>query len=93
LREAGLFHQRTRSWKWSPDPAFREKAERILALYREPPAEGPVVCFDEMGPIQLIPHGGSGWAQRGRPERVRGSHNKPTGCASSTGRSTSTTIA
>lgn len=56
LSDAGLSHQRTRSWKWSPDPDFRQKAERVLALYRSPPKDGPVVCFDEMGPIGLIPH-------------------------------------
>ena len=50
LHEAGLSHQRTRSWKSSPDPDFAAKAERVLSLYREPPADGPVVCFDEMGP-------------------------------------------
>jgi hypothetical protein len=27
--DAGLSHQRTRSWKWSPDPDFKEKAERV----------------------------------------------------------------
>src|SRR3954470_12020465 len=30
LRAAGLSHQRPRSWKWSPDPDFAEKAERVL---------------------------------------------------------------
>src|SRR5271165_3740682 len=30
LIDAGLSHQRTRSWKWSPDPDFKEKAERVL---------------------------------------------------------------
>jgi transposase len=67
LREAGLSHQRTRSWKWSPDPDFQEKADRVLSLYREPPEDGVLVCFDEMGPIQLIPHQGSGWA----PQKTR----------------------
>lgn len=79
LRGAGLSHQRTRSWKWSPDPDFKERAERVLSLYREPPADGPVVCFDEMGPIQLIPHQGSGWAIEGMPERLRATYNKKGG--------------
>jgi transposase len=70
LIAAGLSHQRTRSWKWSPDPDFQAKAERVLSLYRECP-HGVVVCFDEMGPIQLIPHHGSGWTERKRPERHR----------------------
>ncbi len=80
LRQAligsGLSHQRTRSWKWSPDPDFQEKAERVLGLYREPPEDGVVVCFDEMGPIQLIPHQGCGWAEQKRPERLRATYSK-----------------
>lgn len=79
LKEAGLSYQRTRSWKWSPDPDFKAKAERVLALYREEPEDGPVVCFDEMGPIQLIPHHGSGWALKGRPERRRATFKRPHG--------------
>lgn len=76
---AGLSHQRTRSWKWSPDPDFTAKAERVLSLYRAKPEDGVVVCFDEMGPIQLIPHHGSGWASAKRPERLRASYKRPDG--------------
>lgn len=79
LRGAGLSHQRTRSWKWSPDPDFAEKAQRVLGLYRTKPDDGVVVCFDEMGPIQLIPHHGSGWAQTRRPERLRATYSKRNG--------------
>ena len=79
LRDAGLSHQRTRSWKWSPDPDFAPKAERVLGLYRDKPADGVVVCFDEMGPIQLIPHHGSGWAAEQRPERLRATYSKKDG--------------
>lgn len=76
---AGLLHQRTRSWKWSPDPDFAAKAGRVLGLYRERPEDGVVVCFDEMGPIQLIPHQGSGWAPVKRPERLRATYGKQQG--------------
>jgi transposase len=76
LIDAGLSFQRTRSWKWSPDPDFKAKAERVLGLYRARPDDGPVVCFDEMGPIQLIPHQGAGWALTGRPERHRATYNR-----------------
>jgi transposase len=79
LRSAGLSHQRTRSWKWSPDPDFQPKAERVLSLYREAPEDGVVVCFDEMGPIQLIPHHGSGWAPAKLPERLRATYSKKMG--------------
>ena len=37
LIAAGLSHQRTRSWKWSPDPDFASKAGRVLGLYRPSP--------------------------------------------------------
>jgi transposase len=76
LDDAGLSFQRTRSWKWSPDPDFKAKAERVLGLYRQAPKDGPVVCFDEMGPIQLIPHHGAGWAPVGQPERLRATYNR-----------------
>jgi transposase len=79
LTSAGLSHQRTRSWKWSPDPEFAEKSERVLGLYRAKPADGVVVCFDEMGPIQLIPHHGSGWAPEKRCERLRATYSKKHG--------------
>ncbi len=76
LISAGLSHQRTRSWKASPDPEFAEKAARVLGLYREKPEDGVVVSFDEMGPIGLIPHHGSGWAPRKRCERLRATYNR-----------------
>jgi transposase len=76
LRAAGLSHQRTRSWKWSPDPDFAAKAERVLGLYRAKPDDGVVVCFDEMGPIGLIPHHGSGWAPPKRAERLRATYSR-----------------
>ena len=79
LQAAGLSHQRTRSWKWSPDPEFAAKAERVLSLYRAKPDDGVVVCFDEMGPIQLIPHHGSGWASEKRCERRRATYNRRNG--------------
>ena len=40
LDQAGLTFQRTRSWKWSPDPDFAAKAERVLGLYRTRPRMG-----------------------------------------------------
>ena len=76
LARAGLSFQRTRSWKQSPDPDYERKAERILALYRERPANGVVISFDEKGPESLCPKQGRGWAQRGRPERLRATYNR-----------------
>jgi transposase len=36
---------------------LQAEAERVPRLYRDPPTDGPVACFDEMGPIQLIAPG------------------------------------
>jgi transposase len=76
LADAGLSFQRTRSWKASPDPDYEAKAERVLALYAAPPSDGPVISFDQMGPISLRPIHGAGWAELGRPERLRATYNR-----------------
>ena len=60
LAAAGLSFQRTRTWKASPDPDYEAKATRVIALYQQPPADGVVISFDQMGPISLRPHAGSG---------------------------------
>jgi transposase len=79
LARAGLAFQRTRSWKASPDPDYEQKAARILALYRERPANGVVISFDEKGPESLCPKHGRGWATSGRPERHRATYNRRSG--------------
>jgi transposase len=71
LAKAGLSFQRTRSWLASPDPDYQAKAARILALYREQPEDGVVICFDEGGPYSLRPEHGRGWTRRRRPQRLR----------------------
>jgi len=45
-------------------PGFRGKKNAIIRLYRNPPRDGPVVCFDELGPLQTIPRGGRSWAKK-----------------------------
>ena len=76
LAAAGLSFQRTRTWKASPDPDYETKAARVIALYRQCPAGGVVISFDQMGPVSLRPHAGSGWAKRKRPERQRATFNR-----------------
>ena len=76
LAAAGLSFQRTRTWKASPDPDYEAKAARVLALYARAPKNGVVVSFDQMGPISLRPTGGSGWAARKRPERLRATFHR-----------------
>lgn len=79
LAEAGLSFQRTRSWKASPDPDYETKAARVLELYGAAPIDGPVISFDQMGPISLKPIQGAGWAGRKRPERLRATYNRKHG--------------
>src|SRR3954447_23183588 len=76
LAAAGLSFQRTRTWKASPDPDYEAKAARILELCEKPPTDGPVISFDQMGPVSLRPTAGAGWAITGRPERQRADYNR-----------------
>ena len=76
LARNGISLQRTRSWKQSPDPDYETKAARVLELYRQQPANGVVISFDEKGPESLCPKHGRGWAPRGRPERQRATYNR-----------------
>jgi transposase len=76
LRERTITFQRTRTWKRSTDPAFEAKAARVMALYRQCPPGGVVVCFDEFGPISLQPYPGHCYAQRKRPWRRRATYTR-----------------
>jgi hypothetical protein len=79
LAEAGLSFQRTRSWKASPDPGSEAKAAPVLELYAAAPIDGPVISFDQMGPISLQPIQGAGWTRCKRPERLRATYNRKHG--------------
>ena len=79
LRAAGLSHQRTRSWKWSPDPEFAREGRARPGALPAKPDDGVVVCFDEMGPIQLIPTTARGGRRAKRPERLRATYSKKNG--------------
>jgi transposase len=76
LAAAGLSFQRTRSWKASPDPDYETRAARVLGLYGAAPIDGPVISFDQMGPISLRPIHGAGWAKLRRPERLRATYTR-----------------
>jgi transposase len=79
LAEAGLAFLRTRSWKFSPDPDYEARAARVLEFYAACPFDGPVISFDQMGPISLRPIAGAGWAPSRRPERQRATYNRKHG--------------
>jgi len=82
LNDAGVTYQRTRTWKWSPDPLFEAKKDWVLAAYAAAEAgtlDGVVVSFDECGPISLRPWPGSAWARLKRPPRQRATFNRRNG--------------
>jgi hypothetical protein len=35
-----------------------------------------VICFDEWGPLELKPLGGTTWAVRGKPRRMRATYRR-----------------
>jgi transposase len=79
LREEGVSFQVIKTFKVSNDPDFEAKKNRVLELYdiadgKAPP--GPrdptvVICVDEFGPLNLMPHPGKQWAA------VSGRHAEP----------------
>ncbi|WP_246101196.1 hypothetical protein [Streptomyces cyaneus] len=73
LREECASFQRRKTWKTSRDPDYATKKARVEHLYAiadgeviaedgEPEA---VLCKDEFGPLNLMPHPGRQWAERG----------------------------
>ncbi|MBI4758177.1 MAG: IS630 family transposase [Chloroflexi bacterium] len=52
LRTADIKPHRVRGWLNSKDPRFREKRDRIVNLYLNPPKDGRVLSFDEKTSIQ-----------------------------------------
>lgn len=79
LREEGVSFQRVKTWKSSNDPDYETKKARVEHLYaiadgEVVPEHGePEVIFfvDEFGPLNLQPHPGRQWAERG------GKHKDP----------------
>ena len=71
LREEGVSFQVIKTWKQSNDPDFEAKKNRILELYAiadqklKPDKGDPtvIICMDEFGPLNLVPHPGRQWAE------------------------------
>ena len=96
LREEGVSFQRVKTWKASRDPDYAVKKARVEHLYAiadgeivpEPGEPTVVFCLDEFGPLNLQPHPGRQWAERGgrhkdpdrepRPRR-RATYTRPHG--------------
>lgn len=96
LREEGVSFQAVKTWKASTDPDYETKKNRVLELYaiadgtRQPGPGDPTVimCFDEFGPLNLMPHPGRQWApaahgrgsqDRPRRRRRRATYKRPHG--------------
>jgi transposase len=77
LAAEGITFQRTKTWKESPDPLKEEKLARIEWLLEH--ARDRTFAFDEFGPLTIKPVGGSTWAPRGKPVRLRANYHKPHG--------------
>jgi transposase len=80
LREEGVSFQRIKTWKTSRDPDYTTKKARVEHLYAiadgevTPEVDDPaiVICLDECGPLNLQPHPGRQWADRGGTHKVPG---------------------
>ncbi|MFG2045545.1 helix-turn-helix domain-containing protein [Dactylosporangium sp. NPDC048998] len=96
LRAEGVSFQRVKTWKHSRDPDYAVKKARVEHLYciadgeviPEPGEPGVVFSMDEFGRLNLQPHPGRQWAERGgrhkdpdrdpRPRR-RATYTRPHG--------------
>jgi transposase len=80
LRRYKVRLRRTKTWKESNDPLFREKYRAIRRLYRHRPANGRRLCIDEFGPLNLQPRHGHCYKGPGkRLTRVRATYNRKKG--------------
>ncbi|MFF2662849.1 IS630 family transposase [Kitasatospora sp. NPDC058032] len=85
LREEGVSFQRVKTWKTSKDPDYAAKKARVEHLYAIAdgeviPEEGEpevIFCLDEFGPLNLRPHPGRQWAERGGKGKDRDREPRP----------------
>lgn len=76
LHEEAVSFQAVKTWKESKDPDFKAKMKRIRQLTDRDHNPPIVVAADEMGPIQLKPHGGRTWAKQKHPDRIRATYHR-----------------
>ncbi|EXU63666.1 transposase [Streptomyces sp. PRh5] len=85
LREEGVTFQRVKTWKTSKDPDYEAKKARVEHLYAiadgevipEPGEPEVIVCMDEFGPLNLQPHPGRQWTERGSKGKDPGREPRP----------------
>ncbi len=83
LRKHEITFQRTKTWKESTDPDREAKLARIEQVIEQFPHR--TFAFDEFGPLAVRPHGGVGWAPKGRPRRLPANYHKLHGVRQSHG--------
>jgi transposase len=74
LATHGVTFQRTKTWKESNDPDRDVKLDRIDQVINEYPDR--TFAFDEFGPLNIRPVGGSCWAPAGEPQRQAANYHK-----------------
>ncbi|WP_229812072.1 helix-turn-helix domain-containing protein [Streptosporangium pseudovulgare] len=85
LRKEGVSFQRIKTWKTSRDPDYATKKARVEHLYaiadgEVMPEKGEsevVFCLDEFGLLNLQPHPGRQWAERGGRQRTPAGNRGP----------------
>ncbi|MGW0632203.1 IS630 family transposase [Streptomyces sp. NPDC002758] len=85
LREEGVTFQRVKTWKTSKDPDYEAKKARVEHLYAiadgevipEPGGPEVILCMDEFGPLNLQPHPGRQWTERGGKGKDPGREPRP----------------
>ena len=76
LDEAAVSYQSIKTWKESKDPLFEKKRKRIDKLTRQKHNPPVVLSMDEIGPVSLMPHGGTGWFREKKPDRVPATYQR-----------------
>ncbi len=79
LNEEAVTFQAARTWKESNDPDFEPKKERIEKLTKKRRNPPVVLAVDEMGPLELRPQPGRGWASVRWPHRIRATYTRTAG--------------
>lgn len=74
LIDNDITFQRTKTWKESNDPDRDAKLDRIEHVLEHHPER--TFAFDEFGPLNIRPVGGSAWAPARHPQRQPANYNK-----------------
>lgn len=74
LADNKVTFQRTKTWKESNDPDRDTKLDRIEFVLEHHPDR--TFAFDEFGPLNIRPVGGSCWAPAGHPQRQPANYHK-----------------